>query len=83
MQNYYDREYRNSASALVAPDTAKSPFVLALEKYTEEKMTVSQAVGSVFEAKAGVRGALVAPSAGNDVVAAAHNLPWYKQSKTT
>ena len=46
-------------------------------------MTVSQAVGSVFEAKAGVRGALAAPSVGNDVVAAAHNLPWYKQTKKT
>ena len=46
-------------------------------------MTVSQVVGSVFEAKAGVRGALLAPSPGNDVVAAALNLPWYKQSKNT
>ena len=84
VHNYHDMGYRNHASALVAPDTAKSPLVLVLEKYIEEKqMAVSQAVGSVFEAKAGVRGALVAPSAGSDVVAAAHNLPWYKQTKKT
>ena len=37
VHSFYDREYRNYASALVAPDTAKSPLVLVLEKYIAEK----------------------------------------------
>ena len=37
VHSFYDKEYRNSASALVAPDTAKSPLVLVLEKYIAEK----------------------------------------------
>ncbi len=35
VHSYHDREHRTSASAMVAPDTAKSPLVLVLEKYIE------------------------------------------------
>ena len=35
VHSYHDVDHRSSASAVVAPDTAKSPRVLVLEKYIE------------------------------------------------
>ena len=77
---FYEKELRSAASAAV-PIGTKAPIVLTLEQYIIDEKLVIGAFGSVFEAKAGVRGTLIAPASGEDPVSVIAAQPWFKSAK--